>query len=125
MTYVILPGRGAMIEYDNCHLSIMIIFEPYDYKSNNLTIRSHTTFDLSPHLVINSSHCTWVKVIRGRSSEVTMLTMEGTIRRTISTDLDLRRTSHQEYAILLVLGYFFCIHLLLTINYFVKAKVLS
>jgi len=54
-----------MIEYDNCHLSIMIIFEPYDYKSNNLTIRSHTTFDLSPHLVINSSHCTWVKVIRG------------------------------------------------------------
>ena len=65
MTYVILPGRGAMIEYDNCHLSIMIIFEPYDYKSNNLTIRSHTTFDLSPHLVINSSHCTWVKVIRG------------------------------------------------------------
>ena len=117
MTYVILPGRGAMIEYDNCHLSIMIIFEPYDYKSNNLTIRSHTTFDLSPHLVINSSHCTWVKVIRGRSSEVTMLTMEGTIRRTISTDLDLRRTSHQEYAILLVLGYFFCMRLLLTINY--------
>ena len=57
-----------VIEYDNCHLSIMIIFEPYDYKSNNLTIRSHTTFDLSPHLVItdhNSYHCTWVKVIRG------------------------------------------------------------
>ena len=43
----------------------MIIFEPYDYKSNNLIIRSHTTFDLSPHLVIHSSHCTWVKVIRG------------------------------------------------------------
>ena len=68
MTYVILPGRGAMIEYDNCHLSIMMIFEPYEYKSNNPIIRSHTTFDLSPHLVItdhNSSHCTWVKVIRG------------------------------------------------------------
>ena len=48
MTYVILPGRGAMIEYDDCHLSIMIIFEPYDYKSNNLIIRSHTTFDLPP-----------------------------------------------------------------------------
>ena len=65
MTYVIPPGRGAMIEYDNCHLSIMIIFEPYDYKSNNLTIKSHTTFDLSPHLDHNSSHCTWVQVIRG------------------------------------------------------------
>ena len=57
-----------LIEYDDFHLSIMIIFEPYDYKSNNLIIRSHTTFDLSPHLVItdhNSSHCTWVEVIRG------------------------------------------------------------
>jgi len=97
MTYVILPGRGAMIEYDNCHLSVMIIFEPYDHKSNNLIIKAHPTFDL-PHQSSSAPTCTSLLHLGRRSAEVTMLTMEIAIRRTISTDLDLRKASHQEYS---------------------------
>ena len=95
MTYVILPGRGAMIEYDDCHLSIMIIY------------RAHTTLTFPPTR-FTAPTCTSLLHLWGRSPEVIMVTMKKLTRRTISTDLDLRKTSHQEYSHSWYWCHFFC-----------------